>query len=140
MALNSERSRPRFKDIEPMPSYDDAHRTGLAAPFPEPPANEERGMSSLPLPVGEELRRARVQAGLEISDVAAHLRIRSNFLAALGEGRPDALPGITYAIGYVRTYAGFLAIGRASCWERVCPSVSIQVVAVSFKQKKNTHI
>src|SRR3546814_17739072 len=65
-------------------------------------------MSSLPLPVGEELRRARVQAGLEISDVAAHLRIRSNFLAALEEGRPDAVPGLTYAIGYVRTYAGFL--------------------------------
>lgn len=67
-------------------------------------------MSSLPLPVGEELRRARQQAGLELSDVAAHLRIRSNFLSALEEGRPDALPGITYAIGYVRTYAGFLGL------------------------------
>lgn len=110
MALKSERSRIRFKDIESVSSYDAVHRTGLSAAFPEPPANEERGMSSLPQPVGEELRRARLQAGLEVSDVAAHLRIRSNFLSALEEGRPDALPGITYAIGYVRTYAGFLGL------------------------------
>jgi cytoskeleton protein RodZ len=67
-------------------------------------------MGSQPIPVGDELRRAREAAGLEISDVAAHLRIRSNFLAALEEGRPDALPGVTYAIGYVRTYAGFLGL------------------------------
>lgn len=67
-------------------------------------------MGSQPIPVGEELRRAREAAGLEISDVAAHLRIRSNFLSALEEGRPDALPGVTYAIGYVRTYAGFLGL------------------------------
>lgn len=67
-------------------------------------------MSSQPLLVGDELRRAREEAGLELADVAAHLRIRSNFLSALEEGRPDALPGITYAIGYVRTYAAFLGL------------------------------
>ncbi|MEQ8815646.1 MAG: DUF4115 domain-containing protein [Thalassobaculum sp.] len=67
-------------------------------------------MSSQPLSVGDELRRAREDAGLDLADVAAHLRIRSNFLSALEEGRPDALPGITYAIGYVRTYAAFLGL------------------------------
>lgn len=110
MALNSERSRIRFKDIEQVSSYDAVPRSGMPASFPEPPANEERGMSPQPQTVGEELRRTRMQAGFDLSDVAAQLRIRSNFLSALEEGRPDALPGITYAIGYVRTYAGFLGL------------------------------
>lgn len=118
MALKSERSRIRFKEIESVPSYDAVHRTGLSASFPEPPANEERGMSSQTLSVGEELRRARTQASLDLADVAAHLRIRSNFLSALEEGRPDALPGITYAIGYVRTYAGFLGLDPESAVRR----------------------
>lgn len=60
--------------------------------------------------IGYELAQARIAAGLELDDVAAQLRIRRDFLAALEEGRPDALPGITYAIGYVRTYAAFLGL------------------------------
>lgn len=60
--------------------------------------------------IGQELTEARQAAGLEIADVAAQLRIRKEFLAALEEGRPDVLPGTTYAIGYVRTYAAFLGL------------------------------
>ena len=75
-------------------------------------------MGTPPLPVGEELRLAREGAGLELAEVASHLRIRSNFLSALEEGRPDALPGITYAIGYVRTYAGFLGLDPDSSVRR----------------------
>ena len=60
--------------------------------------------------IGQELKQARETAGLEIADVAAQLRIRKEFLAALEEGRPDVLPGKTYAIGYVRTYAAFLGL------------------------------
>lgn len=60
--------------------------------------------------VGDDLARARAAAGLELDDVAAQLRIRREFLAALEDGRTDALPGVTYAIGYVRTYAAFLGL------------------------------
>ena len=60
--------------------------------------------------IGLELTQAREAAGLEIADVAAQLRIRQEFLAALEDGRPDLLPGKTYAIGYVRTYAAFLGL------------------------------
>jgi len=73
-------------------------------------ANEETGMAMRSKTIGAEMRQAREAAGLGIEDVAAHLRIRSNFLAALEEGRADALPGVTYAIGYVRTYAAFLGL------------------------------
>jgi len=110
MALKSARSRIRFRDIESVPAAGAARRVGSSNLNPEPPANEEPGMGQTPLPVGEELRRAREGAGLALADVAAHLRIRSNFLGALEEGRPDALPGVTYAIGYVRTYAAFLGL------------------------------
>src|SRR3546814_20497367 len=98
MALESEPSRPRFKDIEQVPSYDDAHRTGLAAPFAEPPANEERGMSSLPLPAGDELRRGRFQAGLELHEVASHLSLRVTFRVDLDGALPGALAGIQAAM------------------------------------------
>jgi cytoskeleton protein RodZ len=60
--------------------------------------------------IGAELQAAREAADYEISDVAAHLRIRENFLSAIEQGQAEALPGLTYAIGYVRTYAGFLAL------------------------------
>lgn len=60
--------------------------------------------------IGQALTEAREAAGLNLDDVAAQLRIRREFLAALEEGRPDALPGVTYAIGYVRTYAAFLGL------------------------------
>ena len=110
MALKTERTRIRFKDIESVQPFEPVRQPGKSTLLPEPPANEERGMSSHPLSVGDELRRAREEAGLDLADVAAHLRIRSNFLSALEEGHPDALPGITYAIGYVRTYAAFLGL------------------------------
>lgn len=60
--------------------------------------------------IGHALEQARKAAKLDLNDVAAQLRIRREFLAALEEGRVDALPGITYAIGYVRTYAAFLGL------------------------------
>lgn len=62
------------------------------------------------LTIGRALTEAREAAGLALDDVAAQLRIRREFLAALEDGRPDALPGVTYAIGYVRTYAAFLGL------------------------------
>lgn len=74
------------------------------------PANEESGFAMRDKTIGAELQAAREAADYEISDVAAHLRIRENFLSAIEKGHAEALPGLTYAIGYVRTYAAFLAL------------------------------
>lgn len=62
------------------------------------------------LPVGEVLRRARVQFGLELPYVAAHLNIRPEHLAAIEAGDIARLPGRVYAIGFVRTYAEYLKL------------------------------
>lgn len=60
--------------------------------------------------VGEVLARVREEQELEVADVAAHLRIRESFLAALEAGDLAHLPGQAYAIGFVRSYAHFLGL------------------------------
>jgi hypothetical protein len=62
------------------------------------------------LPVGEVLRRARVQFGLELPYVAAHLNLRPEHLAAIEAGDIARLPGRVYAIGFVRAYADYLKL------------------------------
>lgn len=56
------------------------------------------------------LQQARMRAGLELTDVADTLRIRLVHLEALEEGRFDDLPGQTYAVGFLRSYAAFLGL------------------------------
>ena len=58
----------------------------------------------------EELREARTRGGYSISDAAHVLRIQEHYLEALEEGRFDRIPGTTYAIGFLRSYSGFLGL------------------------------
>lgn len=60
--------------------------------------------------VGDMLRRAREGKRLEIAAVANQSRIRSGYLKAIEEGRFQDLPGLTYAVGFVRTYADHLGL------------------------------
>jgi cytoskeleton protein RodZ len=60
--------------------------------------------------VGQSLKTAREQTGKSMDEVAEHLRIRQPFLEALEDGRHKDLPGGTYAIGFLRTYAEFLGL------------------------------
>lgn len=61
-------------------------------------------MSSL----GEVLRAERESRGLSLADAERGTRIRQKYLAALEDDNPAALPGPTYARGFVRNYAAFL--------------------------------
>ncbi|MCR6632963.1 MAG: DUF4115 domain-containing protein [Magnetospirillum sp.] len=60
--------------------------------------------------VGQTLKTARELMGKDIGEVAEQLRIRQPFLQALEDGRHKDLPGGTYAIGFLRTYAEFLGM------------------------------
>lgn len=60
--------------------------------------------------VGALLRASRLRCGEEIGDVAQTLRIRRGYLEALEEGRFQDLPGATYAVGFVRSYAELLGL------------------------------
>lgn len=62
------------------------------------------------LPVGEVLRRARLQYELEIPHVCARLNIRPEHIEAIETGNIARLPGRVYAIGFVRAYANYLQL------------------------------
>jgi cytoskeleton protein RodZ len=63
--------------------------------------------------VGAVLRGARLNRGEDLSEVAAALRIRLPYLEALEDGRIADLPGVTYGIGFVRAYSGYLGLDTA---------------------------
>ncbi len=81
----------------------DADREAVSAK-PEAPV-----MADL-IRVGTALRDTRVQAGLELRDVATMLKIRFAFMEAIEDGRYQELPGTAYAVGFVRTYAEYLGL------------------------------
>lgn len=68
--------------------------------------------------VGPLLRQARQDQGKEIAAIAETLRIRREHLAAIEDSRYDALPGPTYAVGFVRAYAEFLGLDGAEVVRR----------------------
>ncbi len=68
--------------------------------------------------VGQDLRTARLRRGDDLATVSRSLKIRKEHLEALEEDRIDALPGRTYAIGFVRSYADYLGLDAVQCVER----------------------
>ena len=60
--------------------------------------------------VGALLRSHREKAGKEIMTIAGSLRISARYLEAIEDGRNNDLPGNTYAVGFVRSYAEYLGL------------------------------
>lgn len=58
--------------------------------------------------IGHYLRETRQNQGLDLYDVAERLRIRPGYLFAIEEGDLEAIPGVPYALGFVRSYADCL--------------------------------
>jgi cytoskeleton protein RodZ len=58
--------------------------------------------------VGAQLRQARMARGEQIEDVAERLRIRPSYLYGLEQGDLSIMPGRTYALGFLRSYAQYL--------------------------------
>ena len=56
------------------------------------------------------LAEERVRQGVDVREVASGLRIRLSYLQAIEDGRFEDLPGPTYAIGFIRAYAGYLGL------------------------------
>ncbi|MCX7282402.1 MAG: DUF4115 domain-containing protein [Alphaproteobacteria bacterium] len=86
---------------------------------------EISGDSENPLEsVGQDLRAARLRRGDDIASVSRALKIRKNHLEALENDRLDDLPGKTYAIGFVRSYARYLGLDSAQYVERYKQDIS----------------
>lgn len=59
---------------------------------------------------GEILKNARIEKGLSLEDVEKVIKIRPYYLRTLEEENYSALPGTTYARGFLRTYSKFLGL------------------------------
>src|SRR5476651_1863484 len=80
---------------------------------------EISGDSESPLEtVGQDLRAARQRRGDDLATVSKALKIRKDHLEALEEDRIENLPGRTYAVGFVRTYADYLGLDAAQTVDR----------------------
>jgi cytoskeleton protein RodZ len=75
-----------------------------------------------PQTVSEQLRDARTARGETLLQIAEWLRIRPDYLAALENGQHENLPALTYAMGFLRTYADYLGLDKAA-------------LSVSFRQE-----
>src|SRR5579862_6852215 len=80
---------------------------------------EISGEADAPLEtVGQDLRAARLRRGEDLATVSRALKIRKNHLEAVEEDDLTRLPGKTYAIGFVRSYAGYLGLEATQMVER----------------------
>jgi cytoskeleton protein RodZ len=61
-------------------------------------------------PVGERLRVAREEKGMSLDDVARQTRIPIRHLEHIERGEWDALPALTYSIGFARSYANTVGL------------------------------
>jgi cytoskeleton protein RodZ len=68
--------------------------------------------------IGQELRGARISGGEDIGTVSSVLKIRRDHLEALENDNISALPGRTYAVGFVRAYADYLGLDPVAAVER----------------------
>jgi cytoskeletal protein RodZ len=78
---------------------------------------------SLMREVGAQLRQLRLQRGEDLDDVAQHLRIKSGYLFALEQGDLSVMPGRTYALGFLRSYADYLGFDGADLVSRIKSTV-----------------
>lgn len=68
--------------------------------------------------VADTLIRARQQIGQDLRSIADVLCIRYSYLDAIERGQYENLPGPTYAMGFVRTYAEYLGLDGDNVVER----------------------
>ena len=64
--------------------------------------------------VGEYLRVTRMERKLGLEEISAAIHVRVAQLRAIEEGNIEALPGMTYAVGFVKSYAAFLKLDPAA--------------------------
>ncbi|MHA1539008.1 MAG: helix-turn-helix domain-containing protein [Alphaproteobacteria bacterium] len=60
--------------------------------------------------IGLIMRETRLEKNFSIADVVESLRIRKNYINAIEDGRFEDLPGMAYAIGFIRSYSDFLEL------------------------------
>ncbi|HEY1604052.1 MAG TPA: RodZ domain-containing protein [Allosphingosinicella sp.] len=73
-------------------------------------ADLDQESTSGPPPIGDRLREAREARGLSLDDVARQTRIPIRHLEHIEREEWDALPAITYSVGFVRSYGNAIGL------------------------------
>ena len=71
----------------------------------EPLTREDEGLQDSFEAIGADLSSARLDRGMQVSEVAQLLRISRHYIKNIEAGELDLLPGPTYVSGYLRSYA-----------------------------------
>lgn len=86
--------------------------------------SERMMMGATPQSIGADLRAARLARGETTADVAHQLRLRDGYIEAIESGNFEVLPGVTYAIGFLRSYARYLRLDADDLIQRFKEEVS----------------
>ncbi len=81
--------------------------------------------------VGIQLRRAREQRKLTLTQVSRDLRLKEEILRAIESGQHSSLPSVSFATGYVRAYAGYLGIDPRGASIKFKDEVGAPAIVVS---------
>ena len=87
--------------------------------------------------LGSELSMARIELDLELEEVSKITRIQLSHLRAIEEGRFKDLPGNTYSIGFLRTYANFLDLDSTALITRykdITSSIQSKIENLDFPE------
>lgn len=85
--------------------------------------------------IGQYLRAHREHMGYRLEDVSAAINIRVSQLRAIENDQPDQLPGMIYAVGFVKTYAQFLNLDANAVVEQF--KIMHSANAETAKKKKD---
>ena len=85
-----------------------SHANGGSAPEPAP------ARSTQEMKAGELLRHVREEKGMELEEISSAIHVRVVQLRAIEEGHIESLPGMTYALGFVKSYASYLKLDPVS--------------------------
>ncbi len=86
--------------------------------------SERMMMGATQQSIGADLRAVRMARGESIADVAHQLRLRESYIEAIESGNFEVLPGVTYAIGFLRSYARYLRLDADDLIQRFKEEVS----------------
>lgn len=86
--------------------------------------SERMMMGATQQSIGADLRAVRMARGESTADVAHQLRLRESYIEAIESGNFEVLPGVTYAIGFLRSYARYLRLDADDLIQRFKEEVS----------------
>src|SRR5882672_10550166 len=93
--------------------------------------------------IGRDLHQARLKKGEDLAHISRILKINKGYLEAIEESNIEALPGRTYVIGFVRSYADYLGLDSDNAVERLKAEIAGRdggkeaVVALSPPAERN---